>query len=127
MFHDLSPLHPVQLAVIQGGNAWRTAVHPGRSGRQEAEMPSRPHVGIAFGVALVTALLWAWSSLRDTRALQDLQPAERAALVQRTRENLHDICQDRGRPRDFCRAQAKPAARPPRVRRQPARPRPAGS
>jgi hypothetical protein len=106
MFHHPSPLRPGQLAVLPGGKGGDLPVAPGGAGRHEAGLPSRRHVGIAFGVAILAALLWAWSGLRDTRAMRNLPAVERAALCQRTRENLREICQGRDRPREFCRAQA---------------------
>jgi len=106
MFRHSSAPHPVQLAVLPGGKGGDLPVAPGGAGRHEAGLPSRRHVGIAFGVAILTALLWAWSALHDTRAMRNLPEAERAALCQRTRDNLREICQGRDRPRDFCRAQA---------------------
>lgn len=107
MFPDPSPIHPLRLAAIPGGKAGNLPAAPGNADHQAHMLPSRRHVGLAFGVALAAALLWAWTSLGDTRAVRSLPPAQRAALCQRTRENLREICAGAGHPRDFCRAQAR--------------------
>ena len=77
----------------------------GRSERREAAVESsRLPVVAAFAVALVSLVMWFLTS--GTGSLRQLPAEERAALYQRTLENLHDICRASDRPRDFCREQA---------------------
>jgi hypothetical protein len=67
---------------------------------------SRARVVIAFGVAVLALVLWFLTTQSGPAALRHLPVEERAALVQRTLSNLHDICRGGDRPREFCRAQA---------------------
>ncbi|HET7825881.1 MAG TPA: hypothetical protein VFK90_11135, partial [Anaeromyxobacter sp.] len=82
--------------------------------RAPGASPTRPAPARSLGIlAPVAALvIFALGLLRATseeRALTKLPPAERAAVVQRTLDNLRSVCAgERGRElRDFCRGQAQ--------------------
>jgi len=68
---------------------------------------SRVPIALSFGVAAIALVLWLVTSRSDPAALRQLPPGERAALVERTLSNLREICRGGGRPRDFCRDQAR--------------------
>jgi hypothetical protein len=64
-------------------------------------------VAVAFGVALLAFLMWAITMSSRANMVERLPVDQRAALFQRTRANLHDICREVDRPREFCREQAQ--------------------
>lgn len=98
-----------QFAILPGGKH-RTSQgdtrDPGRERKTALAWRSRLPLVTAFGVALVTLVLWIVTMQSGPAALRHLPVKERAALVQRTLSNLHDICRGGDRPREFCKEQA---------------------
>jgi len=65
--------------------------------------------GILLALALLLAVWWWWGGRAERVAIADLDPQERAALYQRTLQNLRSTCEPPERPRgldDYCRRQA---------------------
>lgn len=108
-----------QFAVLQGGkqcSSQGAAGAPGAAGphdRPTLAWRSRLPVAVAFGVALVALVLWFLTAPSAPATLRQLPPEQRAALVERTLENLRDVCGRPDRPRDFCREQASLVLRLP--------------
>ena len=95
-----------QFAILPGGKHRTPQGDPRDSGRERKTAlawRSRLPLVTAFGVALVTLVLWIVTIQSGPAALRHLPVKERAALVQRTLSNLHDICRGGDRPRDFCK------------------------
>jgi cytochrome b pre-mRNA-processing protein 3 len=113
---DPAPAHVSlrsQFAVLQGGKhrmlqgeGGTADVAPYQERRPTLAWRSRLPIAVAFGVAAVALVLWFASARSGPAALRELPAEERAALVERTRSNLHEICSTADRPRDFCREQA---------------------
>jgi hypothetical protein len=106
MSPDHSPLRPLRLAALPVGDRGRT--HAALDGRgPPAGAAVRLRLALLLAAAVAAVALWAWSASSDTRAVRQLPAPERAALVQRSRDNLREVCAGAaGRPREFCRAQA---------------------
>jgi hypothetical protein len=111
---DPAPVHTTlrsQFAVLQGGKHRTLQGAVGDAAMYQERKPTlawraRLPIAAAFGVAAVALVLWFATSRSGPAALRELPADERAALVERTRSNLHEICKAADRPRDFCREQA---------------------
>lgn len=112
---DRGPARPRRshFAVLQGGkqcSSQGAKGAPGAAGpHDDGPTPawrSRLPVAVASGVALVALVLWFLTAPSAPATLRQLPPQQRAALVERTLENLRDVCGRPDRPRDFCREQA---------------------
>jgi hypothetical protein len=68
----------------------------------------RAGAALALAALLALILLWAWPS-KERGAVLDMPASERAALLDRTIENLKTVCAGPGglRLSDFCREQAE--------------------
>ncbi|HET6438280.1 MAG TPA: hypothetical protein VFG59_09480 [Anaeromyxobacter sp.] len=95
---------PLHIAVPPGGGGG--IPQAGGPSRPTQVLRSRTPIFVAFGVALLAAVLWV-SNWRSTPAtLRRLPAKERAALMERTLSTVREICREPARPREFCREQA---------------------
>ena len=103
---ELSPLRPLRIAPLPSGRAGGPqGALPGQEPLTQAG-PGRLSIALFFGVSIVAGLLWVFSSTVNARTVRDLPTSARAALCERTRDNLRDLCGGKDRPREFCREQA---------------------
>jgi hypothetical protein len=80
------------------------------AGASDAVTPTRrrpvPRIATWVLVGLLAGGVALWSSGRERRALERLDPAARSALLARTVADLRAVCRGDGLPTDWCRRQA---------------------
>jgi len=74
-------------------------------GAADARARSRLPIAVAFAIALVGMVMWIATS-GGSGSVRQLPAGQRAALVQRSLQNLRELCRASDRPREFCREQA---------------------
>ncbi len=102
MNHGPARMSPSQIAILPRGDPGISQDDPAGG----AVRVWRGGVPVAFAVALLAAVLWFLTVPSFPATLRRLPAEQRVALVDRTLQNLRDVCRGGGRPREFCRDQA---------------------